>query len=358
MSRPTDEEVCKLLDSKVILISGGTGTFGKACIDYIRKIDADCRIRVFSRDEYKQANLRAKYGSDNISYMLGDIRDIERLRLAFAGVDVVFHAAALKHVGLGEYNPREFIETNIIGTENVCRAAIDCGVRQVITLSSDKGVNPINLYGATKMVAEKSTIQHNSYSPGTGSFQGTHFKTVRYGNVAGSRGSAIGLFQRQVERNEKISITDRRMTRFYMLIQEAVDLVMYALLSPIRGGTFIPHLYTFKITDLADAVGGEGYKTETVGMRPGEKLHEMLMTDHERGLALYDGFRPASYENGVYVLPPTVHDWNHSELPKDLSEAVFVREWPYCSDSDNWPWLLNTAALKSSIAYHIGKDAE
>jgi len=354
MSKVETGDVFKALSNKTVLITGGTGTFGKACIKYLRDVDYDIKIRVLSRDEFKQAQLREVYGSDNISYMLGDIRDIERLRLAFAGVDIVIHAAALKHVELGEYNPRQFIDTNILGTENVCRAAIDCAVRQVITLASDKGVNPINLYGATKMVAEKSTIQHNSYSPAVGQWPGTYFKVVRYGNVAGSRGSAIGLFQRCRDRGEPIPITDRGMTRFWMLIREAVELVMYAIIDTTRGGTYIPHLYAFDIMDLADAISTvNGYRD--VGIRPGEKLHEMLMTDHEAQRALYDSFKDFGDHSGVYVLPPAIHDWNHSHTAEGLVPASNVLNNPYCSDG--WNWRMSKTDLMRKIAYHI-QDAE
>jgi FlaA1/EpsC-like NDP-sugar epimerase len=323
------------LSNKVILITGGTGTFGKACVDHFRLLFPDVRLRIFSRDEFKQAQLREKYGSENISYMLGDVRDLERLRLAFRGVDYVFHAAALKHVTAGEYNPREFIETNIIGTENVCRAAIDSDVKEVITLASDKGVNPVNLYGATKLVAEKSTIQHNSYTPNGG----TVFKAVRYGNVAGSRGSAIGIFRRALESGDYIPVTHIDMTRFWMLIEEAVTLVTYALCAPVRGGTFIPNLPAFKVVDLVDAIAGKDYGIKTIGIRAGEKLHEVLMTDWERQISFVN-------ETGfVYIIPPEHHDWNHTPLHEKFERASFST--PYRSDV--WKARLSSRKLRSLV---------
>lgn len=350
MSQPSREQVLSNLNDKTILITGGTGTFGKACIKYLRGLNSRIKIRVFSRDEFKQSTLREQWGSKDISYMLGDVRNIERLRLAFRNVDIVIHAAALKHVSLGEYNPREFIETNIMGTENVCRAAIDAMVPQVITLVSDKGVNPVNLYGATKMVAEKSTIQYNSYSPGVG----TSFKVVRYGNVAGSRGSAIGLFKRCMAQGKKLPITDCGMTRFWMLISEAVDLVMYAIISPHRGAIFIPHLYSFHLMDLANAMIGrlDGAYTVT-GIRPGEKLHESLMTEYERTCAYFDDFTIHGEKplKGVYVLPPSTHDWNHTPICKSLQKATPALCHDYTSLS--WPWCKSVAELREDIASHV-----
>ena len=333
-----EDKIRQALNNRTVLITGGTGTFGRACVCYLRTMCDNVTIRIFSRDEYKQSVLQADWGSVGISYMLGDVRDIDRLRLALQGCDYVFHAAALKHVSLGEYNPREFIDTNILGTENVCRAAIDCGVEQVITLASDKGVNPINLYGATKLVAEKSTIQYNSYSP-----EGTIFKTVRYGNVAGSRGSVIGIFQRLLDAGKPITITDSAMTRFWMLIEEAVDLVMFAVTSSVRGGTFVPHLAAFDVMDLIEAMTGTTTRgIEEIGIRPGEKLHELLMTDFETMRAYRDPY------TGTYVLPPIIHDWNPESSMKDLLPCTWAELYTY--SSEEWPTRMGPEMLREAIA--------
>jgi UDP-N-acetylglucosamine 4,6-dehydratase len=331
------DKIFNALNNRIILITGGTGTFGKACVKYLKENHPNVKIRVFSRDEFKQAQLRYEWGSDGISYLLGDVRDLDRLRMAFHGVHYVIHAAALKHVSLGEYNPTEFIQTNISGTENVCRAAIDNKVSRVVFLASDKGVNPINLYGATKLVAEKTTIQHNSYSP---SDKGTRFMTVRYGNVAGSRGSAIGIFRQAIDAGNTIPITDLRMTRFWMTIEDAVDLVMTAMEQGIRGGTFVPILRAFDVKDMVKAMLGkdeldkEDYKI--IGMRPGEKLHEHLMTRDERECARWNGL--------LYVIPPQVHDWNGTELKKPWKKI----EIPKYS-SFHWPHRLSAEDLADML---------
>lgn len=329
----------KTLNNKTVLITGGTGTFGKACIKYLRDNHPSTKIRVFSRDEFKQANLRASYGDDGISYLLGDVRDINRLRLAFAHVDYVIHAAALKHVGLGEYNPTEFVCTNVQGTENVCRAAIDTGVDRVVVLSSDKGVNPINLYGATKLVAEKIAIQYNGYSPHHG---GARFMAVRYGNVAGSRGSAIGIFRRCIERGEVIPITDNRMTRFWMTIEDAVGLVMHALNNNIRGSITIPSLYAFNIMDLVSAVLGRCPTMDDVkfiGMRPGEKLHEHLMTRDERTHALT--------RNDLYMILPQTYSWFCEKVDNTWKHVPNMVKY----SSFHWPHRLSSSALRNMIQY-------
>lgn len=321
-----------LFNNSIFLITGGTGTFGQACVEYLREHHPYVKIRIFSRDEYKQAVMRSRWGSDGISYLLGDVRDIERLRLAFKGVDYVIHAAALKHVGLGEYNPTEFIKTNILGTENVCRAAIDTRVQRVVFLASDKGVNPINLYGATKLVAEKTTIQYNSYIPDGRPC----FMTCRYGNVAGSRGSVIGIFRDAIALGDAIPITDLRMTRFWMTIRDAVDLVFTALHEGVRGGTFIPSLKAFSVVDLAQAVLGvpilKPRHFKEIGMRAGEKLHEHLMTRDERNCA--------RWKEPVYLIPAQVHDWNGNNIHNSWN-AIDVPKY----SSYNWPHRLSTDDL-------------
>ena len=291
-----NEDVEKINWGKqTILLTGGTGSFGKHfCKTMLEKYHPKT-IRVYSRDELKQHEMRQVFGENIIRYFIGDVRDADRVKRAMEGADIVVHAAALKQVPSCEYNPFEAVKTNIHGAENIIDAAIDVGVKKVVALSTDKAVNPVNLYGATKLCAEKIFIQGNAYS---GS-RGTRFSCVRYGNVIGSRGSVIPLFKEQ-KKTGKITITDNRMTRFWITLDQAVELVVMALRHAHGGEIFVPKIPSMKVIDLAAAVAPE-CEIETIGIRPGEKLHESLITEEE-------GRNAISY-NGMYIVLPNYTWW-------------------------------------------------
>lgn len=261
--------------SKKILITGGTGSFGRAFIKYALEHLKPDVIRVFSRDELKQNELRQQFNHPKIRYFIGDVRNAERVERALRGVHIVIHAAAMKRVEACEYNPFEAIQTNIIGTENVINKAIDCGVEKVIAISSDKAVNPVNLYGATKLCQEKIVVQSNSYvGP-----KKTRLACVRYGNVVGSRGSVVPLFREQAKKGE-ITITDDRMTRFWITLDQAVRFVQTSTEMMQGGEIFIPKLPSMRIPDLAKVLA-PNCKVKTLGIQPGEKLHEVMITEDE-----------------------------------------------------------------------------
>jgi UDP-N-acetylglucosamine 4,6-dehydratase (inverting) len=266
-----------MLNNKTVLITGGTGSFGKQFIKTI--LDRYPKVRkiiIYSRDELKQSELKRKYPDDKfpqIRFFIGDVRDGERLKRAFEGVDVVIHAAAIKQVDTAEYNPSECIKTNIMGAENVIHAALDCGVSEVVALSTDKACAPINLYGATKLVSDKLFVAANNIK---GS-KDIRFSVVRYGNVMGSRGSVIPFFL-SVRDSGVIPITHKDMTRFNISLQDGVNMVMWAIGNHLGGEIFIPKIPSYRILDVAAAVAPE-CKTEIIGIRPGEKLHEEMITD-------------------------------------------------------------------------------
>lgn len=291
-----NEDVEKINWGKqTILLTGGTGSFGKHfCKTMLEKYHPKT-IRVYSRDELKQHEMRQVFGEDIIRYFIGDVRDADRLKRAMEGVDIVVHAAALKQVPACEYNPFEAVKTNIHGAENIIDAAIDVGVKKVVALSTDKAVNPVNLYGATKLCAEKIFIQGNAYS----GLRGTRFSCVRYGNVIGSRGSVIPLFREQ-KKTGKVTITDGRMTRFWITLDQAVELVVMALRHAQGGEIFVPKIPSMKVIDLAKAVAPE-CEIDIIGIRPGEKLHESLITEEE-------GRNAISY-NGTYIVLPNYTWW-------------------------------------------------
>jgi len=267
-----------MLDNKVILLTGGTGSFGKVFTEIIFKKYKPKKVIIFSRDEFKQYEMSKIYpdGKYNIRYFLGDIRDRNRLDRAFENVDYVVHAAALKQVPALEYNPIEAVKTNILGANNIVDAALNKGVRKVIALSSDKAVNPINLYGATKLVAEKIFVDANAY----GGYC-CKFSVVRYGNVVASRGSVIEYFMKLKEKGVKeFPITDERMTRFWMTLEQSVALVLQALEEAEGGEIFIPRIPSMRITDLARAIEPE-CTFRMVGIRPGEKIYESLISEDE-----------------------------------------------------------------------------
>ena len=311
-------------NEQVVLVTGGTGSFGRKFAEIMLRDFKPQKLIVFSRDELKQHEMRALgFDLPNVRFFIGDVRDRERLFRALHGVDVVVHAAALKQVPACEYNPMEAVKTNIVGTSNVVEAALDAGVRKVMALSTDKAVNPVNLYGATKLAAEKLTVQSNTYAAGTS----TRYACVRYGNVVGSRGSVVPVFLKQRE-GGRLTITDERMTRFWLSLEEGVRFVIECIEGMNGGEVFVPKIPSMKVVDLARAIA-PGAALEVVGIRPGEKLHEVLISEDEArntvdnqrmyivkppatpweqalsylGTALPDGFRYSSDANSMWLDP-------------------------------------------------------
>lgn len=280
------------LENKTILITGGTGSFGKNFTKFLLKSTSVKKIIIFSRDELKQSQMRAEINDKRLRFFLGDVRDLPRLERAFNGVDMVVHAAALKQVPTLEYNPFEAVKTNILGSQNVIEAAIDQQVKKILLISTDKAVQPINLYGSTKLCAEKLFISGNSYSP-----EQSSFAVVRYGNVIGSRGSIVENLLNNKE--SRVKITDLGMTRFWITLKEACNLVMYALENMLGGEIFVPRIPSMKLVDLFEALAPNAAK-EVIGIRPGEKLHEILLTKEEAKHAV-------ELEN-YFVITPEYYD--------------------------------------------------
>ncbi len=304
-----------------ILVTGSTGSFGKKFIDILLKEYHPRKIIIFSRDELKQHDMRMNgYDHESLRYFIGDVRDQNRLTRALDGVDLVVHAAALKQVPTCEYNPFEAVMTNIIGAKNIVEAALDAGVKKVVALSTDKAVNPVNLYGATKLVAEKLFVQGNAYS----GVHPTRFACVRYGNVVGSRGSVVPLFLQQ-QKAGKITITDPRMTRFWITLDQAARLVIRCAEQMQGGEVFVPKIPSMRVTDLAAAIA-PGCKVETIGIRPGEKLHEVLMSEDEAPHAVS--------QDSCYVIAPNSPSWPMEKLVGEKLKEGFR----YASDT-NTEWL-------------------
>src|SRR3989337_2767629 len=281
--------------NQVVLVTGGTGSFGKQFVEIMLAEYQPSKLIIFSRDELKQHEMRAGgFDHPSLRYFIGDVRDLERLRRAMHGVDIVVHAAALKQVPACEYNPMEAIKTNILGSGNVIEAALDSNVKKVLALSTDKAVNPINLYGATKLAAEKLFVQSNAYAGGTA----TRFSCVRYGNVVGSRGSVIPIFISQ-RQNGKLTITDERMTRFWLTLEQGVRFVIHCAEQMVGGEVFVPKIPSTRIVDLAQAIAPHS-QIEIVGIRPGEKLHEVLIHEEEA--------RTAWERDDMFVVLPTASE--------------------------------------------------
>lgn len=308
-----------LADSS-LLITGGTGSFGKAFLRYVLDHEKPYRVAVLSRDELKQSEMRVDFPETNIRWFIGDIRDRDRLTRAMHGVDYVVHAAALKQVDTAEYNPFEFVKTNILGSQNVIDAAIDAGVKKVVALSTDKASSPINLYGATKLTADKLFVAANNYSY---SF-GTRLAVVRYGNVMGSRGSVIPLFKKLASEGRPLPITHPEMTRFWISLEQAVQFVINAFDTMSGGELFVPRIPSMRIMDLVEAIA-PGSETTTIGVRPGEKLHEEMISAD-------DSYRTIRQEDR-YVVQPTVSEWWFTQPEGTAVPAGFS----YRSDTnDQW----------------------
>ncbi len=307
---------------------------GKALVRHLLTQGKVRRIAIFSRDELKQLHMRTEFNDDpRLRWFLGDIRDIERLKRAFHNVDYVFHAAALKQVDTGEYNPMEFIKTNVLGSQNVIDAAIETGVKRVVALSTDKASSPINLYGATKLTADKLFIAANNYSY----TYGTTFSVVRYGNVIGSRGSVIPFFKQLADEGKPLPITDLRMTRFWISIEQAVRFVIDSLEMMTGGELYVPRIPSMKIVDLAKAVA-PGAQLEEIGMRPGEKLHEeMISADDSRRTVILDE---------RFVVMPVIAEWGY----KVPTGAQMPEGQAYRSDT-NELWM-----TQKDIANFISKS--
>lgn len=315
-----------MLTNKTILITGGTGSFGHHFVDYVLEHYRPKKIIIYSRDEFKQFNMSNEYRehADVLRFFIGDVRDAERLERAMNGVDYVIHAAALKQVPACEYNPIEAIKTNINGATNVINAALNAGVKKVVALSTDKAVNPVNLYGGTKLVSDKLFIAANAYS----GVEGTRFAVVRYGNVAGSRGSVIPFFGGILENGGKeLPITDYRMTRFWISLEEGVKLVIKALEESRGGETFISKIPSFKITDLAQAML-PGCEMPEVGIREGEKLHEVMVTKEDS---------PFTYEyDHHYIIYPHFNWWKRNQV---IPGGKLVEPGFEYSSGTNTEWL-------------------
>lgn len=315
-----------MLNNKTILITGGTGSFGKCFTKYVLTHYEPKKIIIYSRDEFKQWLMADEFKEyeNKLRFFIGDVRDVERLRRACEGVDYIIHAAALKQVPACEYNPNEAIKTNIHGAMNVIDAALDSGVHKVVALSTDKAVNPVNLYGGTKLVSDKLFVAANAYA-GT---KDINFSIVRYGNVAGSRGSVIPVFHKLIKEGKtEMPVTDVRMTRFWISLTQGVELVIKALTEAKGGETFISKIPSFKVTDLAEAML-PGCTIKETGIRPGEKLHEIMVT-------MEDSHTTYEYDKHFIVYPQMV--WNERQQP-DLSGRKVEEGFAYSSGT-NKEWL-------------------
>ena len=319
-----------MLNGKVVLITGGTGSFGNKFVETIlRDYPNVKKIVIYSRGELKQYNMKQKYPEKDypqIRYLIGDVRDGERLKMACEGVDVIIHAAAIKQVDTAEYNPRECIKTNVNGAVNVIDAALACGVKDVVALSTDKACAPINLYGATKLTSDKLFIAANNIK---GS-RDIRFSVVRYGNVMGSRGSVIPFFIKLRDQGAKeLPITDMRMTRFNISLQEGVDLVMWALGHHLGGELFIPKIPSYKITDVAKAIA-PNLPLKEIGIRPGEKLHEEMITPT-------DSLNTIDIGKYYAILPSVAFNHTTEDYLKHHN-AKFVPQGFYFASDNNQDW--------------------
>jgi UDP-N-acetylglucosamine 4,6-dehydratase len=323
------------LTGKTILVTGATGSFGTRFLETVLRDHDPHSIRIFSRDELKQSELQRRFADDTrLRYLLGDVRDLPRLTRATKGVDVIVHAAALKQVPAAEYNPFEAVQTNVVGAENVVAAAIENDVPLTLSLSTDKAVNPVNLYGATKLCAEKIIAQGNAYSADTAA----RFASVRYGNVVGSRGSVIPLFKAQAETGV-LTITDDRMTRFWITLDQAVAFVLDCLSTMGGGEVYVPKIPSMRVTDIAEAIAPDAER-RVIGIRPGEKLHEMLVTEDESRHSFELADR--------YVILPEYVSWPMREVEggERMSEG-----FRYSSDvNDLWLGVDELRAIAADVS--------
>lgn len=318
--------------NETVLVTGGTGSFGKRFAEIVHRDLHPKKLIIFSRDELKQHEmLGLGFDYPEIRYFIGDVRDVDRLRRAMYGVDVVVHAAALKQVPACEYNPIEAVLTNVIGARNVIDAALDTGVKKVLALSTDKAVNPINLYGATKLVAEKLFTQANAY----GGTRPTRFSCVRYGNVVGSRGSVVPLFMEQ-RKTGRVTVTDSRMTRFWITLEHGVHFVTRCLEQMQGGEVFVPKIPSMNILDLVKAVA-PGCQVDDIGIRPGEKLHEALVSEDEA--------RHTVELDDMFVIQPTHSFW---QLDNWVEAKPLADGFRYTSNT-NTSWL-TVAELQHMVA--------
>jgi UDP-N-acetylglucosamine 4,6-dehydratase len=330
-----------MLNYKSILVTGGTGSFGKKFVETILlKYPGIERIVVYSRDELKQFEMAQQYSTTQykqIRYFVGDVRDKDRLARAMEGIDIVVHAAALKQVPACEYNPFEAIKTNILGAQNVIEAAIDRGVKQVVALSTDKAAAPINLYGATKLCSDKLFVAANN-------FKGKHdiqFSVVRYGNVMGSRGSVIPFFMSK-RKEGVLPITDKRMTRFNITLEDGVNMVLHALKNMWGGEIFVPKIPSYKISDVAEAIGPECRQIE-VGIRPGEKLHEEMITKTDAlGTVEFDKY---------FVILPSIQTWETNKFISKFNGKLCTDGFCYNSGA-NKEWL-SVENIRELIRFHV-----
>ncbi len=331
-----------MLNGKSILVTGGTGSFGRKFIDVVLKRYPDVkRLVIFSRDELKQYEMAQVYSPEKINalrYFIGDVRDAERMKRACEGVDIIIHAAALKQVPAAEYNPMECIKTNIMGAENVINAALDCGVKSVVALSTDKAAAPVNLYGATKLCSDKLFVAANNMRGG----RDIQFSVVRYGNVMGSRGSVIPFFLEQ-RKNGVLPITSNDMTRFNITLDEGVEMVLHAIEHAWGGEIFVPKIPSYRITDVAQAIAPNCQQV-LVGIRPGEKIHEEMITESDAFL---------TYDVGKYyvILPPTPPRWQVADFLTHFQAKEVAPLFTYNSNN-NTDWL-DVAQIRALITQHV-----
>lgn len=323
----------QFLKNKTILITGGTGSFGKSFAKYILTNADPKKVIIFSRDEFKQSQMRSELSDERLRFFLGDVRELQRLERAFNDVDIVVHAAALKQIPTLEYNPFEAVKTNILGTQNVVDAAINKHVKKVVLISTDKAAQPSNLYGSTKLCAEKLIINGNAYAS-----EATTFSCVRYGNVIGSRGSIVEILLKNPN-GQKVTITHEEMTRFWINLEQSFKLVLFALGNMVGGEIFIPKIPSMKVVDLFDCLAPQAVK-EIIGIRPGEKLHEVLLTIEEA--------RHAIELKDYFVILPEHADIfdNKNRFKRILAKGKKVSSnFSYASDT-NTIWLTKSQFRK------------
>ncbi len=335
-----------MLNGKRILITGGTGSFGKKFVETVLKKYPDIkRLVIYSRDELKQFEMAQQFPKssfDGIRYFIGDVRDRDRLKRACEKIDIIVHAAALKHVPIAEYNPFECIQTNIMGAENVVNVALDCGAKKVVALSTDKACAPINLYGATKLCSDKLFIAANNIKGD----RDLSFSVVRYGNVLGSRGSVVPFFL-QERKKGILPITHPEMTRFNITLEEGVNMVLHAIENAWGGELFVPKIPSYKIMDVAQAVAPD-CKHEIVGIRAGEKVHEEMITETD-SLNTYDCGK-------YYVIVPTIPIWKPADWEKKFSAKKVVLGFKYNSGT-NTEWL-KINEIRQQVKQHVDPNFE